>query len=259
VIDIGGLTMKKAEPLSEEWEQIMDKAPNEGVVIFSLGSVANTSTMPQEIRMAFLNAFKRFPHLFIWRFEGEFPEAKSTKNVLLSKWLPQKDLLAHPKIKAAIIHGGYNSITETTYMGVPVVVLPLFGDQHGNAVRITRHNIGVRLDRDNLNEQAVHDALKKVLYDQSIQESAKLLGQMIREKPFSALQQATEWLEYLAKFKRLDQLQPQSHDLYLIQYLLLDIVICLASIFFLVFALVKCCLCFCVRKCRRGGEKKKTE
>jgi len=233
----------------------MDNAPEEGVVIFSLGSLANTSTMPQYIRLSFFNAFKRLPHLFIWRFEGDFPEAKSVKNVHLAKWLPQKDLLVHPKVKAAIIHGGYNSLTETTYMGVPVIVMPLWGDQYGNAVRVTRQNIGVKLERQNMNEQTVYEALNKVLYDKTIQENAKRLGQMIREKPFSAYEQATEWLEYLAKFKRLDQLQPQSHELYLFQYLLLDIVVFFALIFVVTFVLIKCCVKLCVRKCRKGEKK----
>ena len=45
VINVGGLTMMKAQPLAEEWQKIVDGA-DKGVVVFSMGSVANTSTMP---------------------------------------------------------------------------------------------------------------------------------------------------------------------------------------------------------------------
>lgn len=99
----------------------------------------------------------------------------------------------------------------------------------------------------------------------SIQESAKRLGQMIREKPFSSLQQATEWLEYLAKFKRLDQLQPQSHHLYLAQYLILDVIIFVLAIIIGVFALIGFCIRLCIRVCCKrssqsaGQGKKKKE
>jgi len=259
VISVGGLTMKKPEPLKEEWQKLMDNAPKEGAVVFSFGTIANTSSMPQHIRLAFLNAFKRLPQLFIWRFEGKFPEAKSVKNVHLAKWLPQKDLMAHPKVKAAIVHGGYNSLTETTYLGVPVVVCPLWGDQPGNALRVERQNIGVKLDRQDMTEENVYKVLNKVLYDQTIQESAKRLGQMIREKPFSSLQQAVEWLEYLAKFKRLDQFQPQSHDYFLFQYLLLDIIVVFVILIFTVFALLALCVKFSLRVCRKKTKKEKTQ
>jgi len=259
VINVGGLTMKKPEPLSDKWQKIMDNAPKEGVVVFSFGSIANTTSMPQDLRMAFLNAFKRFPHLFIWRFVGDFDETKSVKNVLLSDWLPQKDLMAHPNVKAAIIHGGYNSLTETTYMGVPVVVIPLWGDQFGNGVRVTRQNIGVQLDRAGLTEDKVYDALKKVLYDKEVQANAKRLGHMIREKPFSSLQQATEWLEFLAKFKRLDQLQPPSQELYLFQYLLLDAIAFIFLVLVIVFFLARFCIKACLRRCKCGSGKARME
>lgn len=78
---------------------------------------------------------------------------------------------------------------------------------------------------------------------------------MIREKPFSSLQQATEWLEYLAKFKRLDQLQPLSLEMNLFQYLLLDVIIAIGGALLLVFAVLVLCIRLCLRKCRGKGRK----
>ncbi len=47
-----------------------------------------------QIQMAFLNAFQSFPtYTFIYRVEGEFPEAQGIPNVRVEKWIPQKDLL----------------------------------------------------------------------------------------------------------------------------------------------------------------------
>ena len=62
-------------------------------------------------------------------------------------------------------HGGYNSLTEATYAGVPLIVMPLFGDQHPNAVRVVRAGIGAMVEKDKVTEQTVVDALTKVLED----------------------------------------------------------------------------------------------
>lgn len=75
-------------------------------------------------------------------------------------------VVAQPKIKAFITHGGYNSLTEATYLGVPLIVFPLFGDQFGNCKRVERLNVGVSLDRSILSEETVYQALQKVLYSE---------------------------------------------------------------------------------------------
>jgi UDP:flavonoid glycosyltransferase YjiC (YdhE family) len=68
-------------------------------------------------------------------------------------------------VRALITHCGYNSITEATYAGVPLVVLPLWGDQFMNAKQIEKRQLGVVLDKTNLTEHAISDALQAVLFD----------------------------------------------------------------------------------------------
>lgn len=70
------------------------------------------------------------------------------------------------KVRALITHCGYNSITESTYAGIPVIVMPLFGDQFANAKLIEKRKIGVILDKTNLTENSVYDALSTVLNDE---------------------------------------------------------------------------------------------
>ncbi|KAG5670631.1 hypothetical protein PVAND_000879 [Polypedilum vanderplanki] len=53
-------------------------------------------------------------------------------NVMISSWLPQRDILAHPNVKAYICHGGLLGTTEAVYEGVPVLGIPIFGDQKTN-------------------------------------------------------------------------------------------------------------------------------
>lgn len=54
-------------------------------------------------------------------------------NVKLLSWLPQNDILGHPKTRLFIGHAGLNGILESTYHGVPMICSPFFGDQFVNA------------------------------------------------------------------------------------------------------------------------------
>ncbi len=57
----------------------------------------------------------------------------------------------------------------------------------------------------------------------SIQENAYRLGKMIQKKPVSSLDQAIGWTEFLAEFRTLDNILPESRNLRLVQYYLLDL------------------------------------
>ena len=54
-------------------------------------------------------------------------------NVKLLPWLPQNDILGHPKTRLFIGHAGLNGMLESTYHGVPMICSPFFGDQFYNA------------------------------------------------------------------------------------------------------------------------------
>ncbi|MEO3867969.1 glycosyltransferase [Nonomuraea sp. B12E4] len=59
---------------------------------------------------------------------------------------PQPTLL--PYARLFVTHGGYNSVREAVAAGVPMAVLPRFGDQPRNAERIRRLGLGDRLPGD---------------------------------------------------------------------------------------------------------------
>ena len=54
-------------------------------------------------------------------------------NVKLMSWLPQNDILGHPKTRLFIGHAGLNGMLESTYHGVPMICSPFFADQFDNA------------------------------------------------------------------------------------------------------------------------------
>lgn len=66
-------------------------------------------------------------------------------------------------MKAFISHGGLLGTTEAVHCGVPVVVMPQYGDQHTNARALEVSGGGVVLQFNDLNEENVYNALVTVL------------------------------------------------------------------------------------------------
>jgi glucuronosyltransferase len=69
----------------------------------------------------------------------------------------------HPNVKAFITHGGMMGTTEAVYSAVPMVAMPLFGDQFHNVKSYEDKGIAVTLDYTTITKEKVLKALKKVL------------------------------------------------------------------------------------------------
>uniref|UniRef100_A0A914XUU2 UDP-glucuronosyltransferase n=1 Tax=Panagrolaimus superbus TaxID=310955 RepID=A0A914XUU2_9BILA len=160
IVNIGGLGMKAAstKPLPKEYSKLIEKV--ESVVVFSFGSVANATLMPVEWKQAFMGAFSKFPNTqFFVRYEGA--DIEPPKNVYFSHWLPQVDLLQHPKTRAFITHGGFNSLQEAILASQPIISIPLFGDQFRNGRIAEKHGFGIVLSKSEINENAISEAIGK--------------------------------------------------------------------------------------------------
>lgn len=103
IVHVGGAHIKNPKALPPSIQEYIDTAEH-GVVFFSLGSFLQSSKMPKEKIEIFLTAFGKLKQRVIWKFEDE--SYKVPSNVLVKKWLPQSDILAHPNIVLFITHGG---------------------------------------------------------------------------------------------------------------------------------------------------------
>lgn len=117
VVYMGGFQCKPSKPLPAELEAFMQSSGEHGVVVMSLGSLLG-SLLP-EISEVIAAAFALLPQKVVWRHTGEKPSTLGN-NTLLVNWLPQNDLLGHPKTRAFVTHRGTNGIYEGIYHGVPM-------------------------------------------------------------------------------------------------------------------------------------------
>jgi UDP:flavonoid glycosyltransferase YjiC (YdhE family) len=83
-----------------------------------------------------------------------------------AEFLPQTSIL--PLVDLVITHGGNNTVTESVYFGKPMVVLPLFWDQHDNAQRVQEAGLGVRLDPYRFQEHELLGSIDRLLADEAL-------------------------------------------------------------------------------------------
>ncbi|VDD97591.1 unnamed protein product [Enterobius vermicularis] len=215
VVYIGGLGI--TERSVGQFKVIADKASN--IIVFLFGSIANASEMPSSWKNAFLNSFRSFPHIeFITRYDGEDLQSKLPQNVHTYEWLPQTDLLP------LITHAGHNSIIEAVNAGVPMIAIPLFVDQPMNALLAEKRHFGILLQKSQVSEEALKEAIKTLTEDESYAKAVKHVQKMIQKKPSKPEELLVRWTEYVGKFKDLSNLTPYSVKLNFIQYYSIDVI-----------------------------------
>lgn len=75
------------------------------MIYFTFGSCINSADLPPEKVNAFIEAFRRLKQKVLWKFEeGTIPNMPS--NVMIRKWLPQNEILAHTNVVLFLTHGG---------------------------------------------------------------------------------------------------------------------------------------------------------
>ncbi|XP_065770123.1 UDP-glucuronosyltransferase 2B4-like isoform X4 [Muntiacus reevesi] len=253
---VGGLHCKPAKPLPKEMEEFVQSSGENGIVVFSLGSMI--SNMSEDRAKVVASALAQIPQKVLWRYDGKKPDTLGP-NTRLYKWLPQNDLLGHPKTKAFITHGGSNGVYEAIYHGIPMVGLPLFADQADNIARMKAKGTAVRLDLESMSSRDLLNALKEVINNPSYKENVMRLSTIQHDQPIKPLDRAVFWIEFVMRHKGAKHLRPAIHDLTWFQYHSLDVVgFLLACAATAMFVITKCCL-FCCWKFAKTGKKGKRD
>lgn len=115
-----------------------------------------------EKRQFIKEAFAELPYKILWKFEEEQLE-DMPHNVLIKKWLPQQDLLAHPNVKLFITQAGLQSTEEAIVNKVPVLGIPFIADQHYNARRYVTLGIGLHLNFPTLTKNEFKEAILEIM------------------------------------------------------------------------------------------------
>jgi UDP:flavonoid glycosyltransferase YjiC (YdhE family) len=121
------------------------------------------------------------PHRYVVSRGPRHDEYELADNMVGEEFLPQTSVLPH--VDAVITHGGNNTVTECMWFGKPMLVLPIFWDQHDNAQRVHETGYGVRLPTYALESDELAGAVDRLLTDGELRARVRTAGERLREQP----------------------------------------------------------------------------
>ncbi|XP_019756912.2 UDP-glycosyltransferase UGT5 isoform X1 [Dendroctonus ponderosae] len=223
IVEVGGIHVvsKKPKKLPVDIEKWTNEATS-GLIYFSLGSLVKGHTFPDLQLKAFIKAFSKLPQKVLWKWEIDDMPGKPG-NIMLTKWAPQFDILCHPNTVLFISHGGLLGTTEAVHCGVPMLVMPQFGDQPLNAEALKSNGAGVILKLRDATEDSISEAISEAMSTKT-KTKAKDLSERFKDRLVSPLETSIFWIEYIAKHKGGQSLQSASIAMPFYQYFLLDVI-----------------------------------
>ncbi|XP_060807725.1 UDP-glucosyltransferase 2 isoform X2 [Amyelois transitella] len=244
VLYLGGMHIQPQKELVQELKSYLDTS-TKGVIYMSFGTNVDPSMFPENSIRTFVKVFAELPYNVIWKWHTEdIPDLP--KNVMIAKWLPQRDLLMHPNIKLFITQGGLQSTDETILAGVPAVGIPMIGDQWYNVDRYVDLGIGVRIDIMTMDANVFRKAIDTVINDKRYRQNIEKLRSIMYDQPQSSLERAIWWAEYVLRHGGARHLRAAGANLswaayyelellaYVVSFLVFGLIVCVTAIYFVV-------------------------
>jgi MGT family glycosyltransferase len=197
------LDYPRGRPLAATWHRLetcvrstddpwTPPAPDgRALVYLSLGSLGSADVALMERLVELLS---ETPHRYVVSKGPQHAEYELAENMIGAEFLPQTSVLTH--VDGVITHGGNNTVTECMWFGKPMIVLPIFWDQHDNAQRVQETGYGLRLPTYALKGDRLASAVERLLTDETLRARCSTAGARLRRWAGTVL--AADLIERLA-------------------------------------------------------------
>jgi len=148
------------------------------LIYVSLGSLGSADVALME---RLVDVLSRTPHRYVVSKGPQHEVYELAENMVGAEFLPQTSILPH--VDLVITHGGNNTTTECMYFGKPMIVLPIFWDQHDNAQRVHETSHGVHLPTYSFEEEDLVVAIDRMLKDEPLRRRMKAASTRLQARP----------------------------------------------------------------------------
>ncbi|XP_063701015.1 UDP-glycosyltransferase UGT5-like [Culicoides brevitarsis] len=254
-INIGGAHIRKnPSPLPADMQKFLDEAEH-GVIYMSLGAFVQSSLMPEEKLREILSAFSQLKQRVLWKFEAKLENIP--KNVMINKWMPQADILAHKNIRLFISHGGMFGTSEGTSNGVPMLFIPFYGDQHRNAIKGEKAGTALKIRFGDITAESFLKKITTIIDNPKYRDNAKEIARVFNDNVVHPMDTAIFYIEYVMRNKGAKYLKSGAVELSWYQHFYLDILGFVCGILFILGLILYGFVKFLVKIICGGAKKSK--
>jgi hypothetical protein len=101
-------------------------------------------------------------------------------HIHITEFAPQFAVLNHTNPKLFFSHGGAGGTHESLYTGTPMLILPFFGDQIGNAQKLESAGMTLSLNKFTLDVNDIVNKIDFLLNDEDIKKNSKRMKFLAR-------------------------------------------------------------------------------
>ncbi len=161
--------------------------------------------------------------------------------------------------------GGLLSTQEATYHGVPILGIPVGGDQLLNMKRSETAGVGLTLTWELLSPEAIADAMREILTNEDLYlENVRQRSLIMKDQLTSPRDRAAYWIEYVARHRGAPHLKASAATMTWYEYRNLDVwILVLCAVLILMstpIVLVMTVVCWlCPRGHRKAIKRQKSD
>jgi MGT family glycosyltransferase len=174
ILFVGPAIEPRGDASGFPFEQLGDKP----LIYISLGTVINQNTA---FYRTCLQAFAGQPYQVVMSV-GQRTEITSLgaipDNFIVRNHVPQLEVLQRTSL--FVTHAGMNSVHESLYYNVPVILVPQQPEQNLVAWRAQQLGVGVKLDNSRVTVKRLRETAERVLGDESFRRNATTIGESLR-------------------------------------------------------------------------------
>ncbi len=175
-----------------DWSVPPEIADRESSLVYvSLGSLGSGDVPLMKELVA---ALAETPQRYVVSKGPQHSEYELADNMVGEEFLPQVSVL--PQVDLVITHGGNNTTTESLHFGKPMILLPIFWDQHDNAQRMHETGFGIRLPTYSFDRGDLWESIDRLLADSDLRDRLATVSERLRASPGNEL--AAELIERVA-------------------------------------------------------------